>query len=303
MLRGNGGMDIFRGEADALAFQKLMLDGLERFGHRVHAWCFMVNHVHLLIEVGDQPLSKIMQNLSFRYTRHFNTSAKRIGHVFQGRYKALLVEDDSYLITLLRYMHQNPVAAGLCRQAADWRWSSDKAYRTGTRDGITFLDHLQGMLGQTPTSAINGYAKLMKGDANVDWPPKDMQSGDVVSDAIVGSEPFVKKMRAKRKPAKARAAIATPEALIKACADVSGVSLEQMQGASRERWIARARYMTAIVLRDKAGLTMTNIAGRFGRDLSTLSRGVNAMETAALGDEKLGKTIAKFQRAVIKQSK
>ncbi|MBU0675034.1 MAG: transposase, partial [Proteobacteria bacterium] len=96
MLRGNGGQNIFYSTADRSRFCLLMQEGVERYRHRIHAYCLMSNHVHLIIEVGTIPLSRIIQNLSFRYTRYINTKKKRIGHLFQGRYKSLLIDGDSY---------------------------------------------------------------------------------------------------------------------------------------------------------------------------------------------------------------
>ena len=105
ILRGNGGQDIFFARQDRTRFYLLLQEGVERFGHRIHAFCCMTNHVHLAIQVAEIPLAKIMQNVSFRYTRHINNREKRIGHLFQGRYKALLIDADSYLLELVRYIH------------------------------------------------------------------------------------------------------------------------------------------------------------------------------------------------------
>ncbi|MDH5561852.1 MAG: transposase, partial [Deltaproteobacteria bacterium] len=111
ILRGNGGQDIFFSKADRSRFYLLLQDGAERFSHRIHAFCLMTNHVHLAIQVGEVPLSRIMQNISFRYTGYLNRRKQRTGHVFQGRYKALLIDADSYLVELVRYIHCNPVRA------------------------------------------------------------------------------------------------------------------------------------------------------------------------------------------------
>ncbi|MDQ6998682.1 MAG: transposase, partial [Mariprofundus sp.] len=113
MLRGNGGIPIFENDEQRTHFCLLLQEGVVRYGHRVHAFCLMDNHVHLVIQVGTIDLSKIMQNVSFRYTRWFNARHKRIGHLFQGRFKAILVDEENYLLELVRYTHLNPVRAGL----------------------------------------------------------------------------------------------------------------------------------------------------------------------------------------------
>ena len=97
MVRGNDGQNIFTDEEDRYRFYLFLQEGVEKFGHRIHAFCLMNNHVHLAIQVGEKPLSRIMQNLCFRYTQWFNSRQKRVGHLFQGRYKAIVVDADVYL--------------------------------------------------------------------------------------------------------------------------------------------------------------------------------------------------------------
>ncbi|MDQ6962322.1 MAG: transposase [Mariprofundaceae bacterium] len=128
MMRGNGGSPIFFSSADHTRFLLLMQEGLERYGHRIHAFCLMQNHVHLLIQVSDVPLSKIIQNLGFRYTRYINRCKQTTGHLFQGRYKAILIDADTYLLELIRYIHLNPVRAKVCSTPDLFAWSSHNSY-------------------------------------------------------------------------------------------------------------------------------------------------------------------------------
>ncbi|HDZ62059.1 MAG TPA: transposase, partial [Nitrospirae bacterium] len=108
MVRGNGGQDIFADDEYRCRFHLLLQEGVEKFGHRIHAFCLMGNHVHLAVQVGEKPLSRIMQHLCFRYTQWVNSRQKRVGHLFQGRYKAIVVDADAYLVELVRYIHLNP---------------------------------------------------------------------------------------------------------------------------------------------------------------------------------------------------
>ena len=91
MVRGNGGQAIFFDDEDRCRFYLLLQEGTVRFGYRVHGFCLMDNHVHLALQVGKIPLAKSMQNVSFRFTRWINRRLGRVGHLFQGRYKAILV--------------------------------------------------------------------------------------------------------------------------------------------------------------------------------------------------------------------
>ncbi len=128
ILRGNGGQDIFFRKEDRGELCRLLAEGTDRFEYRVHAYCLMTNHLHLAVEAGQVPLSRGMQNLSFRYTRWINRREKRTGHLFQGRYKALLVDRDAYLLELVRYIHLNPVRAELVDDPVDYPWSGRRGY-------------------------------------------------------------------------------------------------------------------------------------------------------------------------------
>lgn len=128
MLRGNGGQDIFKEDADRTKLLLLLQENVERFSCRVHAFCLMSNHIHLAIQVGEIPLSRIMQNVCFRYTRNFNRKHDVTGHLFQGRFKALLLDADNYLLELVRYIHLNPVRAGMLKLPENHPWSSHNTY-------------------------------------------------------------------------------------------------------------------------------------------------------------------------------
>ena len=128
ILRGNSGQTIFFDDNDRTRFYLLIQEGVERFGHRIHAFCLMTNHVHLAIQIADNSLSRILQNLSFRYTRWVNWRQGKTGHLFQGRYKAVLIDADTYLQELTRYIHLNPVRAGMVRETYKYPWSSYRAY-------------------------------------------------------------------------------------------------------------------------------------------------------------------------------
>jgi REP element-mobilizing transposase RayT len=162
MLRGNGGQDIFFAKADRRRFYELLAEGTARFGTRVHGFCLMTNHLHLVLQVGDTPLSRAMQNLSFRYTRFLNARRRRIGHLFQGRYKAILVEADSYLLELVRYVHLNPLRAGLVERPEDWAWSGHLAYLGRERLDWLTTDLVLGRFGGRLERARAGYAAFVR---------------------------------------------------------------------------------------------------------------------------------------------
>jgi REP element-mobilizing transposase RayT len=125
--RGDGREAIFLDDEDRYLFLGIFLEIIRDFNWAVHAYCLMDNHYHLIIETPDGNLSKGMRQLNGVYTQRFNRRHERVGHVFQGRYKAILVEKDSYLMELARYVVLNPVRARMVQQAEEWAWSSYRA--------------------------------------------------------------------------------------------------------------------------------------------------------------------------------
>ena len=125
--RGNARHDIYLDDEDRLLFLKLVQQVIDRFNWRCHAYCLMSNHYHLLIETVDPTLSRGMRHLNGVYTQTFNRRHQRVGHIFQGRFKAILVERDAYLLELSRYVVLNPIRANIVTVAKDWPWSSYRA--------------------------------------------------------------------------------------------------------------------------------------------------------------------------------
>jgi putative transposase len=127
MSRGNARQEIFVDDDDRRHFLRAMAAALRRFHVRCHAYCLMPNHFHLIVRVGDMPLDRPMHQLDSSYANRFNSRHERVGHLFQGRYTALMIEDGGYFRRALRYVARNPVRAGLVAHPRGWRWSSYRA--------------------------------------------------------------------------------------------------------------------------------------------------------------------------------
>lgn len=125
--RGNARQDIFLVDPDRELFVSVLGDTVERFSWLCHAYCLMSNHYHLLLETPEANLSRGMRHLNGVYTQAFNRRHMRSGHVLQGRFKAIVVEKESHLLELARYVVLNPVRARMVRSAKDWPWSSYRA--------------------------------------------------------------------------------------------------------------------------------------------------------------------------------
>lgn len=128
ILRGNHREPLFGADKDRAYLNALVDDVVVRFSLRVFAYCWMTNHLHLAVQVGDTPLEKPMQRLAMRYARHIHRDAGQAGHLFERRYRAILVDVDSYLLALVRYIHLNPVVAGMVAEPMAYRWSSHRDY-------------------------------------------------------------------------------------------------------------------------------------------------------------------------------
>lgn len=128
LLRGINRQSLFEDDADRLKFLEVLVKYKEISHCRIFAYCLMDNHIHILLQEGREPLGRMVQRLSSSYVIWYNGRHDRCGHLFQERFKSEPVETDSYFLTVLRYIQQNPVQASLVSDAADYRWSSYHEY-------------------------------------------------------------------------------------------------------------------------------------------------------------------------------
>lgn len=128
MLRGNRKQALFRDDDDRRELNRLVAQSLARYQGKVHAFCWMPNHLHLLVQVCVAPVHRIVHYFATLYARYFNDRHDLVGHLFQGRYKSRYVDNDGYFLQLMRYIHQNPVEAEMVDHVAAYRWSSMRAY-------------------------------------------------------------------------------------------------------------------------------------------------------------------------------
>lgn len=131
MLRGNNRQAVFKEDEDCEIFKRLLQKYKAVCEFEIYAYCFMGNHLHLLLKVGTEPLERIMRRLGGSYVRWYNKKYDRIGNLFQDRFKSEPVEDISYLLTVIRYIHQNPIKADMVRDIKEYEWSSYNEYIHG----------------------------------------------------------------------------------------------------------------------------------------------------------------------------
>lgn len=262
MARGNDRAPIFLDDDDRQAFLDNLGRVTERFEWRIWAWCLMDNHYHLLVETLNPTLSKGMRQVNGVYTQAFNRRHGRVGHVLQGRYKSILVEKDSYLLELSRYVVLNPVSAGLVEKAEDWAWSSYRSVM-GKNKAPAWLaveDTLSLFHAQTGP-ARRAYARFVQAGIESDSPMIDIKR-----QSLLGSDAFVEKMAEKMSsetisqevPKKARPAPSLP-AIVRGTAD-------------RDEAIQTA-YQTG-------AYTLSEIGTHFNLHLSTVSRIARSVRNA-----------------------
>jgi putative transposase len=188
--RGNEQKDVFKSKKDREQFLSYLESAVVRYGAVIHAYCLMSNHYHLLLETPAGNLSQIMRHINGAYTTYFNVKRKRVGHLFQGRYKAILAEADEYAAELSRYIHLNPVMAGIAAKPEEYEWSSYRQLigMTETQTWLTTSFILRFFGGE---SARDKYRKFVNEAINQEC---DNPLKKVIASTILGSPDFVREM-------------------------------------------------------------------------------------------------------------
>ena len=268
MVRGNHREPLFGSVADRQVLNDIVIDVLGRFDTRIHAFCWMSNHLHALLQISNCPLGSVMQRIAVRYAKHRHKSLNTTGHLFERRYRARWVHADPYFLTLLRYIHLNPVEAQMVTDPAQYLWSSHRAYLgTQTLPWVT-TDFGLSLFSTDPEKARNLYARF------ISEPNED-------SNVVTGSETVSRDQRllSDRKSAK--------EFSVTPCRSRTRLTLEQLGelichkhhiGLERLRSLSRARELTPIRVEFIAhaielhGATLSEIARFLHRDPSALSK-------------------------------
>lgn len=244
--RGNNRELIFMDDADREALMDGLADAVARDGLIVYAFCFMNNHFHLLVETSDAALNRVMRRLLTKYSRGFNKRHSRVGHVFQSRYRASLCEKDSYLLELIRYIHLNPVRAGLVDSPRDWRWSSHRTYMGDNEYPMLSVEPMLEMFGKRRSSARRAFEKFVY-DGIGNTPPEILEEFEREKDGnVLGSGSFHQKARRAAALPKRRH-VDLPQTrrriddLLQEVARKHGIASSAISGASQSSQISEAR--------------------------------------------------------------
>jgi putative transposase len=273
MLRGNARQTIFHDPLDVTQFENFLVQGLERFRIRVCAFCWMPNHLHMAVQVSDVPLSKMMQVLSQRYTGWINYRYDRVGHLFQGRFRAILVDKDGYLRELVRYIHLNPVRAGIVSDPIDYRRCSHRAYVEIPKTPIAWLttEPVFQQFGTTRESARAEYLQFMGQPEGEDLLQKLRQGGS--HGHILGDDHFVDRVLPRdSKLDKPGGADVNLDYLTAQVARACQVTKEGILSRSKSCKLVEARAMLAMLAVDHHHFTLKAVARYLDRNEATISR-------------------------------
>jgi len=260
--RGNAGQPTFLDDHDRDMFLEIVSRAVERFNWLCHAYCLMPNHYHLVIQTLDPTLSRGMQYVNGVYTQAFNRRHARQGHLFQGRFKAMLVDRDPYLLELTRYVVRNPVRAGMVRRASDWPWSSYRA-TAGIMKAPSFLT-TEWILAQFATGreqAVHSYRRFVARKRNT--PIWEELRGQI----YLGNDAFIAGL-----PGRGDALDGVPR--VQRLPDRPHLSAILPVAASQETEAVSVAYL-------EYGYTMKEIADHLGVHYSTVSRWIHRQEKAA----------------------
>lgn len=190
LTRGNNRQQVFKESHDYKAYLKFLKKYKRDNKISIYHYCLMPNHTHLIVAISQEStLSRFMKQLNLAYLHHYKKRYKYVGHLWQGRYKSLIISEDEYLITCGRYIELNPVRAGIVEDPKDYEYSSYHAYAYGRRDEIVEFNPMYSELGQTAKERQLNYRKDIKEEAD---------SQDVNLNArFIGSDTFVEEMEDK----------------------------------------------------------------------------------------------------------
>jgi REP element-mobilizing transposase RayT len=273
--RGNERREVFRDDADRREFLRLLGRTVDLFGWRLHAWVLMGNHYHLLLATPEATLSRGMRQLNGDYAQHFNRRHGRDGHVFQGRFKAILVQREAHLLEVARYVVRNPVRAGLVKAPADWEWSSYRA-TAGLEPAPAWLDasFLLEIFGARRATAAAKYREFVADGAAPAYEPWKQ----VVGQIYLGSPAFAEAARvARAAPEKAREVPRrqrdpvppTVDEVLRLFEQAFGLTLHELR--RRPRLLSRERAVLAAALRRHARATLPAIGETLGVEVSRAS--------------------------------
>jgi putative transposase len=275
--RGDRREAIYLGDADRRGWLQVLGRGLERFDAQALAYCLMGNHYHIVLHTRLANLSLLMRHLNGVYTQDFNRQHRKVGHLFQGRFKAILVDRDAYLLEVCRYVELNPVRACIVSGPGEWAWSSYRMH-TGFADSPDWLDTagLHGyLLGHAAISPADRRRAAARYAAWVEA-GRDVRLWDtgLRQQIYLGDAGFIERMQDLLAPTDSPARRGSLQEVPRQ---------QRLEPVTLAQWLERSptRERALLLAHTRSGMTMTAIARELGLSVSRVSRLIGAEEAKA----------------------
>lgn len=269
ILRGNNRQEIFFSAADRVYLDELVARASGELGASIHAYCWMPNHVHMAVRIGDRPLGRLMQWVASRYAFHVNRRREATGHLFERRYRAILVDSDAYALQLVRYIHRNPVKAGLVSTPAEYPWSSHRQYLNCSRRNWVETDWIFRLFGHRRRSALAEYRRFVEDGAGDDDFPEELEQGSPDDERLTGADRLLAEVRVPEPPPEQQT---TLDELVIGVARRHGVDPAVLSGPSRQRCLAGIRREIAREAVMRGIASPTQVARRLNRSDTAICR-------------------------------
>lgn len=298
LSRGNQGNDIFEDNRDRKVFLDTVGEMSERFEVEIFAYVLMNNHYHLLIRTQHANIKKAMHWFGTTYTTRYNTRHGRTGHLFQGRYKSILVQNDAYLLRLSCYIHRNPLRAGVVDRLADYRWSSYLSYGYGRKGPEWLSTDLILLQFKGPDRHRRYREKVQKYAKEEKRLLEDLRHG-----LFWGSQQFVERIRKQHLPSKIDSSVPQQTQLTKASDPVAILqSAQRLLNCDTQRFVQKERVkgvdkenrdLLIYLLWKAGGLSNAQIGQVFGISYSAVSHAVRSLKSKMQQDANIA---AKFKQ-------
>ena len=298
--RGNQRQDIFLDDKDLKTFLSYLSEYKARYPLHLYAYALMRNHFHLLLEVEGTPLSKIMQSLLFRYTRYFNKRYGKVGHLFQGRYKAILCDKDAYLLELVRYIHLNPIRAKVVTDPERYLWTSHLSYLGKVKDGLIEEDFVLGQFGERKSLARRRYRRFLLEELHSGHQEKYYEVKD---QRFLGEDSFIDRIEVEKGDRENVVYDIPIEVIAQKVSRTTGIARSRLYSLTRSREGAHGRSMVAYLARVISGHMVTDVARHFQRSPMRISQAIIRFENKLWKDKHLRETIEKLKEDLIKKGK
>ena len=305
MNRGRRSENIFIDKNDYYNFINLLKELVEDYNIKVAAYCMLPNHYHLLVQTPDSNISRAMRHLNGVYTQRYNRSHNCDGTLFRGRYKSILVDGDSYLMELVRYIHRNPLEAGLAGHLENYPWSSHKGYISGAKKWNWLnKNYILNLFANKRADAVRTYRKFVLKETSEEINNIFIRRK---FPAIIGSDTFIDKIKNRFFESKTHEEIPetkflAPDAskIIRKICKFYNVNEEEIF-SSRRGYFNEPRNVSIYLMRRLRGDTLKEVGEFFGINRnSTISSVVERLKTEIKKNRKLKKRIENLSAELIK---